>query len=450
MSELSINNSLSLRPAVLPKSAWIGHIPFAAWLIEEHRPNKIVELGTHNGASYLAFCQAVVEIGLETKCFAIDTWEGDEHAGSYGEEVYGALSAYHKQHYAAFSQLMRMSFDQALSYFDDGSVDLLHIDGLHTYEAVSHDFKTWLPKLSGRGIILFHDTMVRERGFGVWKLWNELSGLYPSFEFGHSHGLGVLLVGADLPESVRSLATRGGTGTSIGRLFDRLAGAIDSSAQIEAMRAKVLEAEQKVGEAKNLVAIRELDIRNLEEGMVHLKAGIAHQEGLVAERERKLRDLNMVLGQRDVVVDRLSEAVAARDAARLELDAQAAQRDALLESLSRSYGDCQRDLLEARLTVSHQALQLKDRERQILDMDARINGMAHQHGAAITELRAAQQRGEIALQHALNLRQNSLDELHQALLDEQRRVQDIFASSSWRVTKPLRWFARHVLGRGNG
>lgn len=184
---------------------WVGHIPFAFWLVDAHQPQTIVELGTHSGNSYLAFCQAVQTLQLETRCWAIDTWRGDEQAGFYGEEVFSELSGYHDTRYGGFSQLLRSRFEDAVKDFPDGSIDLLHIDGLHTYEAVKGDFEMWRGKLSDRAIVLFHDIEVCESDFGVWKLWKELGDRYPQFSFLHSYGLGVLGFGCDLSDPLRIL-----------------------------------------------------------------------------------------------------------------------------------------------------------------------------------------------------------------------------------------------------
>jgi hypothetical protein len=52
---------------------------------------------------------------------------------------------------------------------------------------------------------LLHDTNVREREFGVFRLWAELQLRWPGFEFVHGYGLGILGVGADLPARVQRL-----------------------------------------------------------------------------------------------------------------------------------------------------------------------------------------------------------------------------------------------------
>lgn len=175
--------------------SWVGHIPFAMWLVCVCRPKKFVELGTHSGNSYLAICQAVKQGQLSTRCYAVDTWQGDEHAGHYNNDVYQMLKSNHDEAYGGFSTLLRMTFDEALAHIDDRSVDLLHIDGLHTYEAVKHDFETWLPKLCDDAIILFHDIAVKERGFGVYAFWQEIKQRYSfTISFEHSNGLGVLFL----------------------------------------------------------------------------------------------------------------------------------------------------------------------------------------------------------------------------------------------------------------
>ncbi len=186
-------------------SAWYGHLPFAHWIVVAARPRLLVELGTHAGVSYAAFCEAVQRARLDTRCVAVDTWRGDEHAGFYGEDVYQDLLAFHDARYAGFSRLVRSDFDGALGHVGDASIDLLHIDGRHTYADVRHDFESWRPKLSDRAVVLFHDTNVRERDFGVWKLWAELCAELPHFEFLHAFGLGVLCVGEHAAAPVRAL-----------------------------------------------------------------------------------------------------------------------------------------------------------------------------------------------------------------------------------------------------
>src|SRR5437764_903099 len=170
--------------------AWSMHLPFAWDLMRELQPQTFVELGVYRGESYFTFCQSVEENGLATLCYGIDTWQGDVHTGTYGSALGREVETYNTR-YSAFSKLLKMTFNDALHLFPDASIDLLHIDGSHRYEDIKQDFECWLPKLSEKGIALLHDVMVRDRGFGVWRLWLEIADRHPTFIFEFGHGLGV-------------------------------------------------------------------------------------------------------------------------------------------------------------------------------------------------------------------------------------------------------------------
>ncbi len=251
------------------QDSWHGHIPFAFWCVESLAPSVFVELGCHKGDSYCAFCQAVDEQSLETRCFGVDTWRGDAQAGQYGEEVYDELKQYHDPRYGRFSRLIRSTFDEALAQFPDQGVDLLHIDGAHSYEAVRHDFATWLPKLSRRGVVLFHDIAVRDEGFGVWRLWEELRGAYPSFSFLHSHGLGVLAVGPSPPQALRRLTSLDGRDTEDVRLLFRRLG---EAVALEDEHRKRMAVEAAIKDLEAALKDRQAALQDLERQLARLIA----------------------------------------------------------------------------------------------------------------------------------------------------------------------------------
>lgn len=175
---------------------WAGHKYFAYDLVRNIKPKVIVELGTHRGTSFFSMCQGVKDAKLKTKLFAVDTWKGDKQSGFYDESVFQEANKIKDAFYRKLDiKLVRKYFDEAVGDFKDGSIDLLHIDGLHTYKDVKHDFDKWLNKTTENAIIMFHDSNEKRHDYEVYKLWEELKKKYNTVEFSHSHGLGVLFRG---------------------------------------------------------------------------------------------------------------------------------------------------------------------------------------------------------------------------------------------------------------
>jgi hypothetical protein len=266
------------RPDRIKLSAWIEHVPFAFWLIEALRPSSIVELGTYSGTSYAALCQAVHTLRLETRCYAIDTWKGDKQTGFYGDDVFTDLAAYNREFYSGFSSLIRSTFDEASQYFEDGSIDLLHIDGCHTYEAVRHDFEQWLPKLSSRAVVLLHDTNVREREFGVFHLWNKLQSRWPSFEFIHGHGLGIVGVGADMTGPLPRLFQANGRSNVASAIRSMYSG-LGKSMELRMGKERELSSRaEHILELERAMAWQRSEIEGLQRALAESNAGVSHLE----------------------------------------------------------------------------------------------------------------------------------------------------------------------------
>jgi hypothetical protein len=321
-------------------SSWLGHIPFAFWIVDVLRPRVLVELGTHSGNSYAAFAQAIQTLELPTAAYAVDTWEGDSQAGFYGEDVYSEWSAYHEQHFASFSRLVRTTFEDAVHHFPDGSIDLLHLDGCHIYESVVSDFALWRPKLSERGVVLFHDINVRERDFGAWRLWEELKAQQLStFEFLHGHGLGVLGIGPQLPDGLRWLFAAGENPQdthAVREFFSVLGGTISARQQesetasrlttiVEETAARLSAAEAVASQRDAELSARAAVVSRLSDelGAARADAEAARAEVVDARRASDQRDAQLAAARAER--KRLEAVLEAKDRARMQVVAELRQ-----------------------------------------------------------------------------------------------------------------------------
>lgn len=404
-------------PLYLEESAWLDHGAFAFWLIEATRPRTFVELGTHGGYSYFTVCQTVKALGLPTKCYAVDTWQGDEHAGFYDESIYRRVHDHNERHYASFSRLVSATFAEALSHFPDGSIDLLHIDGRHFYEDVKEDYETWRVKLSDRAVVFFHDINVRERNFGVFKLWEDVKAQYPSFDFLHGHGLGIIGYGKNLPAGILPLfkaAKDVRTLADVRQAYGRLGAAF--KAQFEAAQTRE-DLTEKWQAQKTRAEALEVENRELvaktRQHVDELTAAWKGQE----ERANALQAETLNLGH--------------------QLTAQAAEFNSQLENAADHFkrtteyfeGQLKK---QANSANEHLKRTTHDFELQLRAQAKTLNAEI----AAVTENMLLQIR---AHEHRADALQAQVDARDLAI----SRLQSSF---SWRITKPVR-FASRLMGK---
>jgi hypothetical protein len=349
--------------------SWCMHLPFAYDLMLELAPKVFVELGVKEGESYFSFCQSAAENKISVRCYGIDSWQGDVQTGNLNPEIQREAMEYNWR-YSSFSELKKMLFAEALADFPDASIDLLHIDGTHTYGEVKSDFESWLPKLSANGIILFHDVIPRDGGFGVWKVWEEIAREDNSFLFEFGFGLGVWKKQPVAPSDsffVRRLLGANKTERrDINEYYAHAAGALSlweslrkqSGADNEVARFKT-EAEEKTQQVLHLE--REAEEKAQQAAQLKAEAKERTQQAVQLKAEVKERTQRVVDLEREA--EEKSNHVLLLQADLEKRSQRAAQLKAETEEKSRQITQLQRELEEKSKQVTQFKTETEERSR---------------------------------------------------------------------------------------
>jgi len=156
-----------------------GHLQFIYDMVRNTKPNLMVELGTSLDGAFFSMCQAIKDDGFPAQAVTVSNRQ---------DPLNDTIKTIRDYHYRNIGHLLTSDFDSAVSHFINESIDILQIDSAPTSDAIRHDYDLWLSKVKPGGAVLVYNILAPEIG----SFWGDIKRRYPSLEFTHSKGLGVV------------------------------------------------------------------------------------------------------------------------------------------------------------------------------------------------------------------------------------------------------------------
>lgn len=165
--------------------------------VKTTQPKVVVEIGTANGGTLLSLVKVCPS---DTEFVSIDLPAG-EFGGGYAWYKIPLFKAFVKPPQKI--TLLRADShahstrEQLETILDGRKIDVLFIDGDHTYEGVKQDFLLYSPLVKNGGSIAFHDIVPHAKALNceVDRFWNEVSHQYPNQTFVENWQQGVCGIG---------------------------------------------------------------------------------------------------------------------------------------------------------------------------------------------------------------------------------------------------------------
>ncbi len=152
-------------------------------LIEKRRPKAFLEIGTRNGGTFFVLCQLA---DPNATVISLDL-PGGTFGGGYTVFQIPVMRHMRKSHQRLHLLRTNSHSPEALNRVSGAlrgkRLDLLFIDGDHTYMGVKQDFEMYSSFVGPGGIVAFHDIVeITVEGIEVKRFWDEIKRHYPHRE----------------------------------------------------------------------------------------------------------------------------------------------------------------------------------------------------------------------------------------------------------------------------
>jgi predicted O-methyltransferase YrrM len=134
----------------------------SAWLLyglaRSMKPKVCVEIGSARGKS-ACFVGLALRRNGGGRLYAIDPHSPTNWNDTNSVDTFAIITENLRRSGAAeFVEIVRKTSDEAAKDWKH-KIDLIFIDGDHSYEGVKRDWELFLPHLSEFGVVVFHDTL---------------------------------------------------------------------------------------------------------------------------------------------------------------------------------------------------------------------------------------------------------------------------------------------------
>lgn len=169
--------------AVVPYQVPSELIEFAHF-VQAERPRTVLEIGTRSGGTFFLLCRLsdprAMVISLDLP--------GGRWGGGYGAYrvpvIHRMKQPRQSLHLVRGDSHDAATRDRVRRILARRPIDLLFIDGDHSYDGVRQDFEMYAPLVRPGGAVVLHDIVAHPpaSGVDVARFWNEAKARYPHRE----------------------------------------------------------------------------------------------------------------------------------------------------------------------------------------------------------------------------------------------------------------------------